>query len=125
MNEETKNLCPHCGTKLWGDVTKCYKCHKKIRVHQGINKNIFKPNIGKVNCGKCNRKVKKMIGKESINFSSPSSLKTIYKDKAFRCSECGEYICGKCTVKKGFPGIPLSKAFMPSCPLCKGNLMMS
>lgn len=59
MNEEIKNLCPHCGTKLWGDVTKCYKCHKKIRVHQGINKNIFKPNIGKVNCGKCNRKVKK------------------------------------------------------------------
>jgi hypothetical protein len=123
--DKEKNQCPHCGAKLWGSVIRCYKCHKKIDGDNGTDENNSEPILGQVKCAKCKRQVTIITSKHEINLASLSSLKKVFKDKALICSGCGKYICGKCIVKKGVPGIPLSKAFFPSCPLCRADLRIA
>lgn len=35
-----QNLCPHCGTRLFGNPIECYKCHKTIK-HKSIEDKVL------------------------------------------------------------------------------------
>lgn len=86
-----QNLCPHCGTRLFGNPIRCYKCHNLVEekykkdipkknknkhtpILEGLEYTELKPLLEKIYIGMSANELKQLIGDPNVTVGTDEML---------------------------------------------------